>query len=187
MKIRVISLATSIVRREKISRELSSFGLDFTFFDAVNGLTTEIKEYDNAQRMWEKGHELTKGEQGCFSSHRSLWNECLRLGEPLLIMEDDIEFSADIKSVLSELKGLSREFEYIRLGRGTCSSLPGIGPWIDMLKIDESHSVVKYMTGPSCAHAYIISPVAASKFLSASETWFWPVDDFMDKEYPDYP
>ena len=53
-----------------------------------------------------------------FSSHRSLWNECLRLGEPLLIMEDDIEFSTDIKSVLSELKGLSREFEYIRLGVG---------------------------------------------------------------------
>lgn len=183
MKIRVISLAASIARREKISRGLSSLGLDFTFFDAVNGLATDIKEYDNAQRMWEKGHELTKGEQGCFSSHRSLWNECLRLGEPLLIMEDDIEFSDDIKSVLVELEGLSRELEYIRLGRGTCSALPGVGPWLDMLQIDERHAVVKYMTGPSCAHAYIITPAAASKFLSASKRWFWPVDDFMDKEY----
>jgi glycosyl transferase family 25 len=59
----------------------------------------------------------------------------------------------------------------------------GGGPWLDMLQIDESHAVVKYMTGPSCDHAYIISPAAASTILSASEKWFWPVDDFMDKEY----
>ena len=61
----------SIIWRHRLSdekkyRELSSFGLDFTFFDALNGLTTEIKEYDNAQRMWGKRHELTKGEQGVF-------------------------------------------------------------------------------------------------------------------------
>jgi glycosyl transferase family 25 len=124
MKIRVISLATSIARREKISRGLSSLGLEFTFFDAVNGLTANIKGYDNAQRMWEKGHELTKGEQGG-ASHRSRWNECSRLGEPLLIMEDDVEFSDEIKSVFIELEGISPAFEYIRLGRGTCSSLPG--------------------------------------------------------------
>ncbi|MFM4977439.1 glycosyltransferase family 25 protein [Aeromonas rivipollensis] len=183
MKIRVISLATSIVRREKISRELSSLGLKFTFFDAVNGLEADINDYDNNKRMWEKGHELTKGEQGCFSSHRALWSECLQSGEPLLIMEDDIELSGEFKSILIELEGPAREFEYIRLGRGSYRSLPGIGAWLNILKIDDAHTVVKYMAGPSCAHAYIISPAAASKFLSASTTWFWPVDDFMDKEY----
>lgn len=163
--------------------ELSRSGLEFTFFDAINGHSLKIKEYDDAKRMWEKGHALTRGEQGCFASHRALWEVCFNTGEPMLIMEDDLELSDDFKNVLVEIEGLVSQFEYIRLGRGTCTSLPGIGPWMNMIKVDDRHSVVKYMKGPSCAHAYIISPAAASKFLAASTTWFWPVDDFMDKEY----
>ena len=183
MKICVISLATSVNRREKMSHELSRLGLEFTFFDAINGHSSEIKDYDDARRMWEKGHALTKGEQGCFASHRALWEACLNAGEPLLIMEDDIDFSDDFKQIITEFERLIQRFEYVRLGRGTCHSLLGVGRWMNMHKTGDSHCVVKYMKGPSCAHAYIISPAAASKFLSASATWFWPVDDFMDKEY----
>lgn len=183
MKIYVISLATSTNRREKMSQELSRLDLEFTFFDAINGHTSEIIDYDDAKRMWEKGHALTNGEQGCFASHRALWNVCLNTGEPLLIMEDDLECSDSLKLALIELEGKIQQFEYIRLGRGTCSTLPGVGSWMHMLNFGDNHSIVKYMKGPSCAHAYILSPTAAEKFLSASLEWFWPVDDFMDKEY----
>lgn len=183
MKIYVISLTTSKSRREKMSKELSRLSLGFTFFDAINGHSSEIRDYDDTKRMWEKGHALTKGEQGCFASHRALWNICLNTGEPLLIMEDDLECSDGLKQALIELEGKIQQFEYIRLGRGTCSTLPGVGSWMHMLNFGDNHSIVKYMKGPSCAHAYIIYPTGAAKFLSESTSWFWPVDDFMDKEY----
>ena len=32
---------------------------------------------------------LTKGEVGCFLSHWRLWEKCIELNEPILILEDD--------------------------------------------------------------------------------------------------
>ena len=33
--------------------------------------------------------KLTKGEVGCFLSHWRIWEECIRLNEPILVLEDD--------------------------------------------------------------------------------------------------
>lgn len=183
MKIHVISLPTSVARRKKMAAKLSVLGLEFVFFDAVDGRRSVIREYDDTCRIWEKGHALTKGEQGCFASHRALWEACMNAGEPFLIMEDDLEFSSELVSVLNSLNDQHCPPEYLRLGRGSCGSLLGVGAWVELEKLTDCHTMVKYMKGPSCAHAYIIYPTAASKFLTASMSWYWPVDDFMDKEY----
>lgn len=183
MKIHVISLQTSTARREKIANKLFALGLEFTFFDAVDGSRSDIREYDDARRMWEKGHALTRGEQGCFASHRALWEACLNAGEPFLIMEDDIEFSDTLLSVLHSLNAHHSLPEYLRLARGIAGSLPGIGVWVELKRLDEGHAIVKYMRGPSGTNAYILTPSAAEKFLLASTSWIWPVDDFMDKEF----
>lgn len=183
MKIHVISLVTSKERREKIYRELTRLGLDFTYFDAISGELSDINEYDNTRRMWEKGHALTRGEQGCFASHKALWNECASAHEPFLIMEDDVVLSDSFPELISNLKVLVNKFGYIRLGRGTCNALLGIGSWLNIDDIDDGKSIVKYMKGTSGSYAYMLSPSAALKFISASKYWSWPVDDFMSKEY----
>jgi len=132
--------------------------------------------------MWEKGHALTKGEQGCFVSYRTLWEACLNMGDPLFIMEYNIYFYDFYKNITG-LARLIQRFEYIRLGRCTCHSLLGVGRWMHMHNTGNSHCLVKHMKGPSCTHAHIISPAAVLSFLFESAKWFWPVDDFMDKEY----
>ncbi|MND98992.1 Glycosyltransferase family 25 (LPS biosynthesis protein) [compost metagenome] len=62
--------------------------------------------------MLEKWHALTKGEQGCFASHRALLNVCLNTSKPFLIMEDDLEFSDSLKRAIIELEGKIQKFEY---------------------------------------------------------------------------
>lgn len=183
MKVYVVNMARSIDRRQRISELLSGMGLDFHFFSAIDGRVTEVIGYDNDRRMKEKGHSLTPGEIGCFASHRTLWETCVSLQENMLILEDDIDLSDSFMEFFESADTLTSQYEYIRLGRGPLKKQPIFGAYYCIEKYNKSYSLVKYLRGPSCCHGYILSPVAADKFLRHSEQWWWPVDDYMDSEY----
>lgn len=183
MKIYILNMARSIDRRERINELLSGIGLEFEFFSAIDGRVTEIQGYDNKRRMKEKGHSLTPGEMGCFASHRALWKKCVSLQENILILEDDIDLSDSFMRFFENADTLASQYEYIRLGRGPLKKQPMFGAYYSIDKCNEYYSLVKYLRGPSCCHGYIISPVAAERFLHHSEQWWWPVDDYMDSEY----
>lgn len=185
MKIYVVNMARSTDRRERIGTLLSSMGLDFEFFSAIDGRVTEITGYDNDRRLKEKGHGLTPGEMGCFASHRALWDKCVSLQENILILEDDIDFSDNFLTFFKIADSLTSQYEYIRLGRGPLKALPVFGAYYSLDKRGDKkpYSLVKYLRGPSCCHGYTLSPVAAEKFLRHSVQWWWPVDDYMDSEY----
>ncbi|MGL5814846.1 MAG: glycosyltransferase family 25 protein [Aeromonas sp.] len=185
MKIYVVNMARSTERRQRVSELLSGMGLKFDFFSAIDGRVTEITGYDNERRMKEKGHSLTAGEIGCFASHRALWQKCVSLQENILILEDDIDLSDNFMKFFERADALTSTYKYIRLGRGPLKKQPIFGAYycIDKCNDPEFYSLVKYLRGPSCCHGYVISPTAAEKFLRYSETWWWPVDDYMDSEH----
>ncbi|MBL1376132.1 glycosyltransferase family 25 protein [Zobellella iuensis] len=187
IKIVVINLPSSFERREYVSRRLAELGLTYTLFSAVNGRENtdpDLALYDDRKRLFEKGHSLTLGERGCFASHRGVWQLSVKEKANILVLEDDVELSADLPSILHECSALLDDYHYIRLGRGTAKhSLKFLPKWKVERDVDEQHRLVKYLRGPSCAHAYIITPVAAERFLSHSKKWWWPVDDYMDMEY----
>lgn len=185
MKIYVVNMARSTDRRERIGTLLSGMWLEFEFFSAIDGRVTEITGYDNDRRLKEKGHGLTSGEMGCFASHRALWEKCVSLQDNILILEDDIDLSDDFLTFFKMADSLTTQYEYIRLGRGPLKRMPILGAYYSIDDGDKKnpYSLVKYLRGPSCCHGYTLSPVAAEKFLRHSETWWWPVDDYMDSEY----
>ncbi|MFQ2157436.1 glycosyltransferase family 25 protein [Aeromonas hydrophila] len=183
MRIYVVNMARSIERRQRISELLSEMGLEFHFFSAIDGRVAEVIGYDNERRIREKGHPLTTGEIGCFASHRSLWKTCVSLQENILILEDDIDLSGSFIDFLESADTLISKYKYIRLGRGPLKKQPMFGAYYCIEECNKSYSLVKYLRGPSCCHGYILSPVAAEKFLRHSEQWWWPVDDYMDSEY----
>lgn len=187
IKIVVINLPTSVERRAYISRRLSDLGLSYSFFDAVNGKEGNdpgLFLYNNQKRLFEKGHSLTPGEQGCFASHRAIWELCVSENSNILVLEDDVELDDCLPAMLSNCEELLNSYHYIRLGRGTARrSLSFLRKWKVEDELNGEHSLVKYLRGPSCAHAYIITPISAKRFLSASQEWWWPVDDYMDMEY----
>ncbi|WP_429022777.1 glycosyltransferase family 25 protein [Aeromonas allosaccharophila] len=185
MKIYVVSLERSCERRERITKHLSGLGIAFEFFSAVDGRAEQTPGYDDEQRIKEKGHSLTLGEKGCFASHRALWEKCILLKEPMLILEDDVDFSDAFINCLKGLDEVVSRYSYVRLGRGPLKKMPIFGAHYSMQHLDgvNGHAVVKYLRGPSCCHGYALSPAAAEKFLSYSESWWWPVDDYMDSEH----
>lgn len=185
MKIYVVSLERSSERRERITKHLSGLGIVFEFFSAVDGRVEKTPGYDDGQRIKEKGHPLTLGERGCFLSHRALWAKCVLLKEPILILEDDVDFSDSFLNCVKDLDDILSRYRYVRLGRGPLKQMPIFGPYYSMQHLSgvEGHSLVKYLRGPSCCHGYALSPTAAEKFLSYSDSWWWPVDDYMDSEH----
>lgn len=184
MKIYVISLPESD-RRVAIAKQFEKNNTTFEFFDAVDGRRENIEQYDAARRIRMKAHGMTPGENGCFASHRKLWSKSIELNEPILILEDDVNITDEFWDELPCMESLALHFSYVRLGRGTPKKLFGM-PWFILSGktfTGLDRRLVKYMRGPSCTHAYVISPEASSRLLAHSVHWWWPVDDYMDYDF----
>lgn len=178
MKIFVISLLSATQRRKSISQQFLNTGQSFDFFDAIDGRKDPsfflFNKYNEKKRFRIKGYPLTQGELGCFASHYLLWEKCIALNEPIVVIEDDAQlepcFAESIKLVPELGKyGYVRLFVNGRKRKFTC---------IDKLG---EHNVVQYHRGPGATRSYYITPVAAKKFIAAAQEWYLPVDDYMDE------
>jgi glycosyl transferase family 25 len=107
VKIFVISLPDAAERRERAARQLGELGLAFEFFDAMRGEQVIEEGYfercDAEEWLLNTGHPMSLGEVGCFASHRALWQKCVDLGEPLMIMEDDFQLLPGFAGALQEV------------------------------------------------------------------------------------
>lgn len=178
MKTFVISLKSSITRREKISKELK--GIDFVFFDAedVSDREHEIYSlYKKEKTQLFKGYTLTRPELGCFASHIALWRYCVELDEPILILEDNIHLLEELVPHLKSLLPLTHTYGVIKLANFFTRKFKVIDT------IDNNHQLISNLKGACGTSAYSISPRAAQTFLAHIEGFFEPVDDFMDNEW----
>ncbi|MEE1676024.1 glycosyltransferase family 25 protein [Agarivorans aestuarii] len=185
MKILVISLERSSGRREKMTQELAKVGLEFEFFDAVDGALGQhslFDKYDESRAKWQGGSGLNAGELGCFASHFLVWQKCVELGEPVCVFEDDVLIPDNFADVFAKLDDVVERYEYLKLGRGRIRSLPFVGEYLEEEPLGPL-TVVKYMRQTDCAHAYALTPAAAKRFIDNAGCWICPVDDYMDKEH----
>lgn len=94
MDIYVISLENSERRIE--FDNLNNNIINYNYFDAINGNTINI----NLDIIKENIQGYNKGSIGCAMSHRSLWEKCIELNKPIIIMEDDAFVSYDFNKHL---------------------------------------------------------------------------------------
>lgn len=89
MDIFVISLKNSDRRTE--FDKLNKNTINYHYFDAINGNTIE----KNSSII--KGNTLgySTGQIGCAMSHLCMWEKCIELNKPIIIMEDDAFVSYD--------------------------------------------------------------------------------------------
>lgn len=125
---------------------------------------------------WVLGRELSDGEKACFASHYRLWQECVKLNEPIMILEDDVEFSDEFLNHGEEyIDELSKsEYEYIRIlyifDKRLYLLSGGGGYYLSFEKL-------------AGTQGYILKPSGAKKFISKAKFIYMPVDDYMDKFY----
>ncbi|SIO14552.1 glycosyltransferase family 25 protein [Halodesulfovibrio marinisediminis] len=179
MKIYVINLERSHERRERMIKALTDAGLEYEIFPAVDGSKNfeELEHYNDKKRRFLRSRPLTRGELAAFASHHRLWKKCVELNEPIIIFEDDAvllpEFPEAIKIAEQHIEkyGCLRFYGHRGGEHKTLEILDG-GFRIDFSRKGVLGSV-----------AYMLSPDAASKFLSHSTEWIFGQDIYMNLSY----
>ncbi|PAF44354.1 glycosyltransferase family 25 protein [Helicobacter sp. 11S02629-2] len=173
LKVFIINLPSSLERKTKMQAqidELESNDLEFIFFKAVDaskGEEAAFKKYINDKKaIRNRAMPNTKGENACYASHFSLWQKCLELDEPIVVLEDDISFNPNFLDSIRDIKASG--FSYVRLA---CIDEKGLKP------INKHF----YYTLEDVAggQGYYLTPRAARAF-SAIKYWDLPADLQMD-------
>lgn len=179
MMIFVISLKQSHERREFIQANLK--GVDFKFFDA--DVLSEMPDhhiynlYNPKKTRLYKGYTLTTSELGCFASHISLWEKSVEFNTPILILEDSIELTGNLKSYLPTIENLVTDLGILKLYNIYSRKNKVIK------KVNSSYNVISNLKGGCGTQAYAITPTAAQNYLNLVNGFFEPVDDFMENEW----
>jgi GR25 family glycosyltransferase involved in LPS biosynthesis len=116
MDIFVISLKRSTDRRSEFDKNNSKYISNYTYFDAVDGKTLNINELPD--NIFTKGSiNFTNGAIGCALSHLKLWEKCIQLNKPIIIMEDDAivskNFNKHINNVINNM--LPKDWDVVML------------------------------------------------------------------------
>ncbi|EAI5839588.1 glycosyltransferase family 25 protein [Campylobacter coli] len=187
MKVFIINLERSLDRKEHMKKQIQKLfeknpslknKLEFIFFkaiDAKNKEHLEFKDHFPWWASWVLGRELSDGEKAAFASHYKLWQECVKLDEPIIILEDDVEFSDEFLNngveYIDEL--LKSKYEYIRLCYLFDKRLYFLNEGGYYLSFEK-------LAG---TQGYVLQVSAAMKFLKYAKNWIYAVDDYMDMFY----
>lgn len=182
MKICVISLKRSPERRENIKKQLDDLGLDFEFFDAVDGRAQPphplFAKYDYFKRLWlTNGRMPSKGEMGCYASHYLIWQECVASGESSLVIEDDSYVKPVIVELLPHLEEKVEHYGFLRLEPETSKC-----KLYSKAKHD-GYEIFFMDNNFGGTRSYAIAPQAAQKLLDGSKRWCMPVDNYIGSLY----
>ena len=104
MDIFVINLERSKDRREKFDAFNSKY-IKYSYYNAVDGKTLIIDKLEPT--IFKKGSKnYSIGAIGCALSHLQLWEKCIELNRPILIMEDDAIVNHDFMNHLNTVKNI---------------------------------------------------------------------------------
>lgn len=176
MKIKVISLSTSVCRRDSIRQQLHKMDAPFEFSDATTPEDSlqHIHHYDEHEFLLNCGRSATAGEIACYASHLALWEQCAEGENPYLILEDDAALDQSFLAGLLVVASQIRKRGLIRV------SLPDVD---DSVTIDDlGRFKIRYCRRvPLLALGYALSPEAASRLAHTGKTVEEPVDKYMQR------
>lgn len=148
-----------------------AINLYFNFFDATKASEISngkliIQNYKPYLTKIIRGKELSSSEIACFNSHYRLWEKCIQMDAPIIILEDDINFEKEFFKIADLYNS---NFPYIRM----------------MYLFDKK---IRHLYGNfyfsfdklSGTQGYYITPYAAKRFIKYSKYYFHCVDNFMD-------
>jgi glycosyl transferase family 25 len=158
---------------------MNDLQISFDFFDAVNGfngLPPRLEHYpDDLHRTIFRSRPLTPGEKGCYASHYLLWEKCVSLNEPILILEDDFLPTQYFSDVLAILNDVHKKYEYIKVEPQISNATP--------LETINHAQIVLWHNNSCWTTGYSISPQGAKRLLEHSKRWLCSVDNYIGESY----
>ncbi|CAH6889104.1 Epitope biosynthesis protein [Vibrio chagasii] len=177
----VINLESSIERRNNISRQLNELSIPFKIFPAIDGRVLPqhplLERYNDELSQTYRAKTLSAGQLGCYASHYLLWQKCVELNQPIIVIEDDaLIFKEVFLNFIKDINGLPETVECIRLFKNKRRKY-------DSYEVFDARttSIHKFTKGHMSATAYFLRPSAAKKYLKHSKEWYMAVDIYMDR------
>lgn len=176
MRIFVINLKRAKERQENMQKQLQNIpqGFEVEFFSAIDAQKNEhlaFQQYSELKSFLFRGKGLSDGERACFASHYSLWQKCLELNEPIIVLEDDVKM---LPNFWQEAQRIDESgYVYVRL-----MYLFKKGSFFDLL--DSFYLSFANIAG---SQGYYLTPQGAYAFMQSAQNWYCPVDDYMDMFY----
>lgn len=188
MKCFIITLfnnPASVELAEKAHKSASNFGYDPSLFHAYDGDTgaqfLEERSVAKSEKypMW----TTTKGVLGCFASHYALWEMCVALQEPVIVLEHDAKMvrkwdNFSWKDVLHLDYEGSVKRKYYAQGRDRSRAVVENCVFnMGYIAFDQP-----WTASMNCAYAYAIQPAAAQRLIDFAviEGWY-AADRFMQE------
>ena len=182
----VINLKDAQPRREHMERQLRAMGIKAEFVPAVDGAglcASDRAAYDAARARRAYGAEMIDAELGCYLSHYRLLQRIVEANIALaLVMEDDIEISADLPQIVRGLADvpdwLVVRLESLRGGVLRPETVKAMGrPIADL----GSATLYRLDTHTLGLGAYLIRKEGARRMLNYGRSIFMPIDHTMDR------
>ena len=182
---RVISLETSLDRREHMRKHLDDLGLDHIIVDAVDGRclsSDQIAEiYDQSAAISRRGRNLSHGEIGCALSHIGLYREIVEKHlDSMMILEDDANVDSSVRSVIENCHKFPVGWDIVFLGCDSRRAILKSVPHRIIMFNEGSELKWALGAGPvTLAHGYIVSAQGASKLLGLTKFIYKPIDYYV--------
>ena len=115
MEIYVISLERSPDRKQTFDSYNSKYIDNYIYYEAVDGSQLDISKLDKSVYD-KKSTGYSNGAIGVALSHLKLWEKCIELNKPIIIMEDDVIVSRDFNKHLNNvLNMLPEDYDILQL------------------------------------------------------------------------
>lgn len=186
----MINLKRRPERRIKMEQTLNELGIEFTYFEAVDGrkLTDEVLHEKGIELMPEyldpyHKRPMKMGEVGCFLSHYTIWERMIEKNlQEVLILEDDIKFEPYFREHAVQLMKEARSvggYDLIYFGRKRLEDTE------DYITTSTNFVKVSYTYWTL---GYVITLEGAKKLLEAKPLKnLLPVDEFLPIMFDQHP
>jgi len=161
MKIFVISLKDLQDRRKKIESQMKKLGLNFEFFDAIDGRKGLPKKYE---KYINRKNSLSDAEYGCALSHSLLYKKIVAEKiQHSIILEEDFMIDNDFAKLVKE--------NYLQ--NSNCKGVLLYHLFASVIKLFNKPLFGEYQTHklaktPLCTTGYYLTLSMAEKLLNAS-------------------
>lgn len=180
MKIFIINLERSADRRAYMKSRLEELDLTYQFFNAVDGSNPNFKyseRYDSKKRLFLRGRELQRGQIANFASHISLWEKCVELDTPIIVLEDDAVLKDNFPEAISVAAEKIKKYGCIRLYGNNLNKHAIVE------KLNNGYNIALSIFGTTCSNSYMLTPSAAKKLLTHCSSILHSIDVYMNHSY----
>ena len=173
----LINLDESTERLANVDAQLKAHNISYERVSAVLGkdLTDEdVANYYNEEEGKKYYYRsLSRGEVGCFLSHRLCWKKILESGAPFgIILEDDLQVTGNVHEAIGLIEQLDFAWDLVKLAPYNRK----VRKEVLSHKLNENFSLVIHNKVMAGTPATIYSREGARKLLKATEKFYRPID-----------